>query len=229
MALPTTSTYAHTRPRRDALTGEYLSDDTLRSSPVMVVRDRDTRVNYSRRTGQPKSVDGVPIAIESREQYPEGHLGGRKWTPPFARYIAPVLPNVIEAREIAYVRWWEDAYAQGRILARCKERYGEHVGGRAGGVAMAVIRTNAEIADVADATGYAPSYIARMVSLAYRFAFRPASQLASAAAIESRRYAQMRASRDRVREIEREEARELADRVARLRAEVSETSEASAS
>lgn len=209
--------------RRDALTGEVITDDELYSSPIMIVYDRETRVNYSRRTGQPVSLDAVPTSIDSHEQYPQGHLGGMKWTAPFARYIAPVLPNVIEEREIAYVRWWEDAYAKGRVLDRFKQRYGETVGTRAYRVAMTVI-SSPDYHDALDAvckhTGYSGSYVQAMIKLAYRFAFRPASQLAGAAQVESRRLAQLRASRARLQEIEREEQRELEARVARAVAEV---------
>lgn len=227
MASATTSTTSTTpttilptgglrRERRDALTGRQISDDELRNGgPVMIVRDRDVRVRYSRRTGQPIEMDAVPATIDSREQYPQGHLGGRRWTAPFARYIAPVLPNSIEQQEIARVRWWEDPYAQGRVRNRFRERYGDEKGAHAYRLALIVIRQpTIDLADLAEQTGFSASYIQAMVKLAYRFAFRPSQQLAASAAVASRRYQQERASRARLAMIARDEQDELAERAA---------------
>ena len=52
--------------------------------------------------------DNRPVRLHTREV--EGHLGGHKWSRPFAKYLDAVVKD--HQRE-----WWHDAYLSNRVAA----------------------------------------------------------------------------------------------------------------
>lgn len=103
---------------RDGVTGERLTPAMLAQADVRHIAPRDERITRHPLDGHATARDAVPATIDSTEPYPEGALGGKRWTQPFTRYIARVLPLSVAAERDDWRYWWRVPYVVERLRAQ---------------------------------------------------------------------------------------------------------------
>ena len=104
---------------RDTLTGEPLRRGSLRLRVTSERLDASAQPDIR----QPAETSPHPLRLHT-PQVEHGGLGGHCFARDFARYLAHVLPAVIELayRERRY--WWASAYGRRRVEARFIRAYG---------------------------------------------------------------------------------------------------------
>lgn len=165
------------RPIRDAVTGAPIPADTTH-----VMKVRTERLDYT----PPKRelslledlglIETTPIpGTITTAQVDDGRLGGKRYTPEFARYLGSRTASQIAADVEHQQRWWQTDYAQARIADGFATKYGRERGQNAYDAAMRYLRDGEAHATIASETGHTIAWVDRQVNLARLFAFRKTS------------------------------------------------------
>lgn len=100
-----------------------------------------------------------------------GGLGGHCFSRDFARYLAKVLPMLVERREFALTHWWANDYWAGRVRAQFVARFGT-ADGQARFDAALYLRSDYRTLDtLRETTGRSVYWLQTQVNIAEAFAY----------------------------------------------------------
>lgn len=139
-----------------------------------MVSDTDGRIDNP--AGYAEGFEPVvsvrPLRLHSREV--EGALGGHAFSADFARYLASVRPRLVVGWQLRVAYWWASSYGRERV----KRTFLRELGPERGLAAFVAARDLASQFRSYDAvtasTGYSAYKLGKFVSLARRYASRPA-------------------------------------------------------
>ncbi len=156
-----------TLPHRDALTGAPLTPSTR---CVLRMPASSRPAVHADHTGD--AVISLPTRIDTHAPSPGGHLGGKRWSPEFARYIAPVLPLDIAERYLEQREWWRVPYGLDRVRQAFYARYGATRGEQGLQAALARLRNRQDYAVIAATFQRSPGWVKTHRDFAERIALR---------------------------------------------------------
>lgn len=118
------------RGPRDPVTGVALADPSYPLAGARIIV-RTERIDYipsrvQRADGWPMETTPIPRSIDTRQPFPGGRLGGKRWTPEFLRYLGDHTTAAIQEATEGMRSWWRTSYGRERVKRRFLTYQGVH-------------------------------------------------------------------------------------------------------
>jgi hypothetical protein len=122
------------------------------------------------------------MSIDTRQPYPGGKLGGKRWSRAFTHYISGALPRSIAEGDRELREWWTTDYGRARVARGFLARYGDRTtrdGRSLAEVAWEAVLTllyspiphDTAWQEIAARYGKSPQWLSAQVRMAYRYAY----------------------------------------------------------